>query len=78
VTSIKLLWLPGPAHYRLRVFAGPSSTHRAFTGELTLRPVEAVILRDLLWAGNRALAEDAFSEAGWVEPAPAPAPVAAA
>lgn len=69
--TVKLLWLPGPAHYRLRVFAGRNTQHRAFAGELTLEPAEASELRQILLAGAAAIAPNIFSEAGWVEPAPA-------
>jgi hypothetical protein len=66
--TIKLLWFPGPAHYSLRVFAGPDSEHRAFSGEIRLRPDEAADFRSLLFAGDAALGWSILSEAGWEVP----------
>jgi hypothetical protein len=75
--TIKLLWFPGPAHYSLRVFAGPDSDHRAFSGEIRLRPDEAAEFRSLLFAGDATLGWSILSEAGWVAP-PTPSSSAAA
>lgn len=68
MTSIKLLWLPGLADYRLRVFAGPNSQARAFAGELVLVPEAAKLLHDVVAAYNAVRPDEALSEAGWVFP----------
>lgn len=67
--TFKLLWLPGPGHYRLRVFAGQSSQSRGYAGELTLKPDEAAALRTVLLTGFGSLGTDLFAEAGWIDPA---------
>jgi hypothetical protein len=68
VASIKLLWLPGPVNYRLRLFEGPNAQRRGFAGELTLTPAGAQLLHGLLEQGNDDLG-DPISQTGWVEPA---------
>lgn len=65
--TIKLLWLPGPGYYDLRVFAGPDPDKRAFVGQLRLPPAEAEAFRSRLLAGDAALGELVVSEAGWTE-----------
>lgn len=65
--TIKLLWLPGPGHYDLRVFAGPSGGERAYVGQLRLKPAEAATLRRLILDGDAAGGELVVSEVGWQE-----------
>jgi hypothetical protein len=67
-TSIKLLWLPGPGYYDLRVMAGQSSRKRDFVGQLRLKPDVAAVFRGLLLAGDAELGDLVVSEVGWPDP----------
>jgi hypothetical protein len=65
--TIKLLWLPGPRDYRLRVFAGANTELRKFAGELVLTPGEASALHALLEAGAGVLGSSLITETGWID-----------
>lgn len=66
--TVKLLWHPGPVHYRLDVFMGPAANRRAFAGELTFTPVEAAWFRLWVIAPALELMGDALAERGWLQP----------
>jgi hypothetical protein len=65
--TIKLLWLPGPTDYRLRVFAGANTELRRFAGELVLTAGEAWALHEVLVAGAGVLGDGILSETGWLD-----------
>lgn len=48
---LKLAWLPGEGHYRVRVFVGVDADHLALAGQLTLDPAEAFAFRRVVERG---------------------------
>lgn len=50
--KLKLVWLPGPVHYRCRLFMGSTRETLALCGELTLSPAEASSLRLVIARGE--------------------------
>lgn len=67
MSSLKLLWLPGPFSYRLRAFAGANTQTRVFAGELVLEHAAARQLHAVLELGIAELGQP-VDETGWQEP----------